>query len=321
MEVRSRVLEPCKVTADTVRRALYAGQLRRGQGRVTERIPALASVDPLALGIAVAPLHAEPVTAGDADVPFSIQSISKLFGFALLLSAEGMRAWDRVRWLSAASRYDSLAELEAADGHPRNPFVNAGAMLVTDRLMTILGSAASEVVDLLRTESGSEGIDEDEEVSRSEAENGHRNAAIAHFLASYQLLENDVDAVLHEYYRQCSIRVNCRDLALASTFLANDGVTSAGRRLLTPEATRTLNSVMLTSGTYDGASDFAYRVGLPAKSGIGGGIVAVMPGRGSVCVWSPGLDRYGTSAAGVAALEEFSAITGWSVFSAGRQTA
>jgi glutaminase A len=319
-ETTARAVEPGIRIADALERAIAVGRAYRG-GQVTTRIPALASADPAALGIAVAPLGAVPRAAGDADAPFSIQSISKLFGFALLLSLDGMRAWQRVRWQASASRYDSLTELEAADGYPRNPFVNAGAMLVTDRLMTLRGSPAAEITELLRTESGSGDIGPDDEVRRSEAANGHRNAALAHFLASYRLLENDVEAVLHEYYGQCSIRATCRDLATAAAFLANDGVTAAGRRLLTPEATRTLNAVMLTSGTYDGASDFAFRVGLPAKSGIGGGIVAVMPGRAGLCVWGPRLDRHGTSAAGVAALQEFCSITGWSVFSAGRTAA
>lgn len=294
--------------------AVAEGSVAIGQGRVAESVPALSTIDPGRLGLAVATLDGQVFTSGHADERFSIQSISKLFAFASLLRLEGMAAWDRVRWLPSGSRYDSLAELETHDGQPRNPFVNAGAMLVVDRLMSLTGRPTLHLLDMLRIESGSPDICVDERVRRSEAAHGHRNSALGHFLASYGLLENGVDEVLHEYYSQCSISASCRELATAGLFLANRGVTVSGQHLLESSLTRTLNAVLLMAGTYNGAGDFAYRVGLPAKSGIGGGILAVMPGEGVVCVWSPALDHFGTSAAGVATLEALTRMTEWSIF-------
>jgi glutaminase len=294
--------------------AVSEGSVAIGQGRVAGSVPALSTTDPGSLGLAVARLNGQVLTSGDADERFSIQSVSKLFAFASLLRLEGTAAWDRVRWLPSVSRYDSLAELEAHDGQPRNPFVNAGAMLVVDRLMSLTGRPTLHLLTMLRRESGAHDICVDERVRRSEAAHGHRNSALGHFLASYGLMQNGVDEVLHEYYSQCSISASCRELATAGLFLANRGVSASGQRFLESHLTRTLNAVLLTAGTYNGAGDFAYRVGLPAKSGIGGGILAVMPGEGVVCVWSPALDHFGTSAAGVATLEAFTRMTEWSIF-------
>jgi glutaminase len=210
--------------------------------------------------------------------------------------------------------FNSLVQLEHEDGIPRNPFINAGALVVTDRLLSIVGSSPSPVRELLRQESGNNSIDADPVVAASEAANSHRNASLAHFLASYGNLENPVDSVLEAYIDQCALEMSCTDLALASRFLANNGLRGNGTALLSPSQTKRINAVMLTCGTYDAAGEFAYRVGLPGKSGVGGGIVAVVPNKCTICVWSPGLGRSGNSLAGVAALDEFTTRTGWSIF-------
>jgi glutaminase len=157
-------------------------------------------------------------------------------------------------------------------------------------------------------------VDSDAEVAASEATHGHRNAALAHFMASCGNLENPVELVLDHYFRQCALSMSCGDLARAGLFLANHGLRADGARLLTRSEAKRINAIMLTCGTYDAAGDFAYRVGLPGKSGVGGGILAVLPGRGVLCVWSPALDAHGNSVAGVEALDRFTTRTGWSVF-------
>ncbi|MCI0143580.1 glutaminase [Arthrobacter bambusae] len=285
-----------------------------GQGAPADYIPSLAAVDTQQFGISVATSDGDVFASGDADVPFSIQSISKVYALALVLAGDGDRIWKRVFREPSGNPFNSLVQLEHEDGIPRNPFINAGALVVTDRLLSIVGSSPSPVRELLRQESGNNSIDADPVVAASEAANSHRNASLAHFLASYGNLENPVDSVLEAYIDQCALEMSCTDLALASRFLANNGLRGNGTALLSPSQTKRVNAVMLTCGTYDAAGEFAYRVGLPGKSGVGGGIVAVVPNKCTICVWSPGLGRSGNSLAGVAALDEFTTRTGWSIF-------
>ncbi len=285
-----------------------------GQGAVADYIPSLGSVARDQFGISLATGTGDVYSSGDADVPFSIQSISKVFALALVLARDGDSIWKRVFREPSGNPFNSLVQLEQEDGIPRNPFINAGAIVVTDRLLSISANSPSAVRELLRMESGNNSIDTDAEVAISEARHGHRNASLAHFLASYGNLENPVDSVLDAYINQCALAMSCTDLALASRFLATNGLRSDGTPLLSPPQTKRINAVMLTCGTYDAAGEFAYRVGLPGKSGVGGGIVAVVPNNCTICVWSPGLGRSGNSLAGVAALDEFTSRTGWSIF-------
>jgi glutaminase len=285
-----------------------------GCGRCAEGIPALAAGDPSRFGLALATVDGAVYGVGDWLTPFSIQSVSKVFSLALVLSRDGEAIWQRVGREPSGSPYNSLQQLEHDQGIPSNPFVNAGALVVVDRLATLAGDASVAVLDLLRTESGNPAVHADPDVAKSEAEHGHRNAALAHLLASYGNLVNPIDAVLDQYTTQCAIAMSCRDLASAAGFLARHGLRANGGRLLSRSDTKRLNATMLTSGTYDNAGEFAYRVGLPAKSGIGGGILAVVPNRCTLAVWGPGLDQCGNSCAGLAALDAFTTQTGWSVF-------
>ena len=197
---------------------------------------------------------------------------------------------------------------------PRNPFINAGALVVTDHLLSLAGDAVGAVCDLLAAETGGAEIGWDPGVAASEAAHSHRNAALAHLIASFGNLRNDVDLVLDHYFRQCAISMTAAEVALAAGYLARHGVRSDGSRLLSRSDAKRVNAVMLTSGTYDAAGEFAYRVGLPGKSGVGGGILAVIPNRCTLCAWSPRLDAAGNSVAAVAALDAFTTITGWSIF-------
>ncbi|MCX4911074.1 glutaminase [Streptomyces sp. NBC_00878] len=284
------------------------------RGRPADYIPALAACDPHRFGMAVAELDGTVYGAGDWRQPFSTQSLTKVFTLALDLAREGDELWEHVGREPSGNPFNSLVQLEYENGIPRNPFINAGALVVTDRLHTQTGDAAGTLLDFLRAESGNEQLAINEDVAASEATRGDRNAALGHFMASYGNIDNPVPVLLDEYFHQCSIEASCADLALATGFLARHGIRADGTRLLTQSQAKQVNAIMLTCGTYDAAGDFAYRVGLPGKSGVGGGIIAVVPGRCTLCVWSPGLDERGNSVAGVAALARFTTLTGVSVF-------
>ena len=238
--------------------------------------------------------------------------MSKVFTLALVLS-RGDGVWTRVGREPSGDPFNSLVQLEHEDGIPRNPFINAGALVVTDELAR-QGDAADALLAFLREESGRPDIDVDPEVAASEAGHADRNRALAYFMASYGNMRHPVPSVLDQYVRQCSIAMSCADVARSALFLARHGIRNDGTRLLDLSAAKRINAVMLTCGTYDAAGEFAYRVGLPGKSGVGGGILAIVPGRCAVCVWSPGLDARGNSVAGVAALDRFTTLTGWSIF-------
>lgn len=285
-----------------------------GQGRVARYIPALAAVDPGQFGMALATVDGEVFGVGDWHTPFSIQSISKVFTLALTLARDGDAVWQRVGKEPSGNPFNSLVQLEYEHGVPRNPFINAGALVITDRLLSLTGDARGVLRDFLRAESGNPAVDFNTVIAASEAEHGHRNAALAHFMASYGNIKNPVPAVLEHYFWQCSLAMSCADLARACGFLARHGRRASAERLLTRSQAKQVNAVMLTCGTYDAAGEFAYRVGLPGKSGVGGGIIAVIPNRCGLCVWSPGLDERGNSVAGVEALDRFTTLTGLSIF-------
>ncbi|MEV4941598.1 glutaminase [Streptomyces zaomyceticus] len=284
------------------------------RGTPADYIPALAAGDPTDFGMAVAELDGTVYGVGDWRHPFSTQSVTKVFTLALALAGEGDTLWAHVGREPSGDPFNSLVQLEYENGIPRNPFINAGALVVTDRLHRLTGDASGSLLAFLRAESGNPDLSFDADVAASEAAHGDRNAALAHFMSSYGNITGPVPDLLREYFRQCSLEASCADLALATGFLARHGLRADGSRLLTRSQAKQVNAVMLTCGTYDAAGDFAYRVGLPGKSGVGGAVVAVVPGRCTLCVWSPGLDSRGNSVAGVTALDRFTTITGLSVF-------
>ncbi|WP_461154006.1 glutaminase [Saccharopolyspora tripterygii] len=286
----------------------------RGAGVAADYIPALARVDPGGFGIALADIDGQVHGAGEWETAFSMQSISKVFTLALVLAGSDESLWRRVGREPSGNAFNSLTQLERERGIPRNPFINAGALIVTDELISQVGDASGDLLAFLRAESGNPDLRVDEEVAASEAAHADRNLAVTHFMASYGNMRNPVPEVLDQYVRQCSIEMSCRDLALAGRFLAAHGVRRDGAELVTSRQAKRINAIMLTCGTYDAAGEFAYRVGVPGKSGVGGGILAIVPGRCAVAVWSPGLDARGNSVAGVAALDHFTTLTGWSIF-------
>ena len=288
-----------------------------GHGKVADYIPALARVDPKNFAIAIATCDGRTAGAGGVHLPFSIQSISKIFTLTLALNKLGANLWERVGREPSGSRFNSIVQLEAEKGIPRNPLINAGAVVVTDALLDGGNTDATiaEILDFMRKLADDPAIVIDEEVAESEAQTGFRNSALANFLRANENLTSKVEDVLNVYFHQCAIRMNARQLARAGLFLANAGQDPINNaRVTTPFRTKRLNAVMMTCGHYDASGDFACRVGLPGKSGVGGGILAIAPRKASICVWSPGLNAQGNSLVGSMALERLSALTGWSVF-------
>lgn len=296
--------------------AVHGEVLAEGwSGAVADYIPALASVPAERFGIALRTVAGEVFTAGDARERFSLQSISKLFALTLALGFEGEELFTRVGREPSGTAFNSLVQLEVENGVPRNPFINAGALVVVDVLLSHLGDARSDFLRFVQSLEEGSAVDYDLEVARSERDWGDRNAALAHFLKSFGNLRNPVSAVLDAYVDQCALAMSCVELTAACQYLAQGGRNPAdGRRLLTPSLTKRTNALLLTCGVYDAAGDFAYRVGLPGKSGVGGGIVAVMPGQWVAAVWSPALSESGNSCAGMRALELLTTQSGVSIF-------
>lgn len=289
----------------------------RGAGKVADYIPALARVDPTKFGIAVATREGKTYCAGDAAEPFSIQSISKVFVLALALDRHGPALFEAVGREPSGDPFNSIVQLEREKGIPRNPFINAGAIVTTDRLIDDRSpdEAVEELLQALKAMSRDEGVYIDQEVARSEDGAGARNRSLAYFMADFGRLLNPVETVLGVYFRQCAIAMSCRQLAEAALFLAFDGTDPvSGRTMCSSNRARRINALMMTCGHYDNSGEFAYEVGFCGKSGVGGGILAIVPNKASVAVWSPGLNREGTSLLGARALREIAARTGWSVF-------
>ncbi|MBT3178501.1 glutaminase [Desulfobacula sp.] len=286
------------------------------QGKVADYIPKLAAVPLNKFGMAVQTLDGKLFSVGDADEYFSIQSISKAHTLILALQFVGENnLLKRVGREPSGNPFNSLVQLEYENGIPRNPFINAGAMVLVDIILSHSKDAVQTILKFVRDRSNNQNIDFDKEVAASEKSTGFRNAALANFLKSYGNLENDVEDVLDIYFSQCSLSMNCIDLARSFMILANHGLSPwSGKQIISKSQAKRINSLMLTCGTYDAVGDFAYRVGLPGKSGVGGGIVALIPGRLCVAVWSPGLNSSGNSLAGTQALELFTTKTGKSIF-------
>ena len=286
-----------------------------GQGRVADYIPALAKVDPRQFGMAVATLDRQEYSTGDAQVCFSIQSISKVFTLAMVTRHVGDDIWDAVGREPSGNPFNSLVQLEYEQGKPRNPFINAGALVVTDRLISLYPHPKDAMLEFVRSLCGNDDIYYDKEIARSERLNADRNMSLAYLMKSFGNIRNDVDTLLDVYCHQCAISMSCVDLARAFLFLSNRGVNPfSGKQVLSVSQAKRLGALMLTCGFYDESGDFAFRAGLPGKSGVGGGIAAYIPGNLAVTVWSPELNRHGNSLAGMAALEHFTTDIGNSIF-------
>ncbi|WP_409519618.1 glutaminase B [Pseudescherichia sp.] len=287
-----------------------------GQGKVADYIPALASVEANKLAIAVSTIDGRHFQAGDADERFSIQSISKVLSLVVAMDHyQEEEIWQRVGKDPSGHPFNSLLQLEIEQGKPRNPFINAGALVVCDMLQSRLSAPRQRMLEVVRQLSDVSDITYDSRVARSEFDHSARNAAIAWLMKSFGNFHNDVATVLQNYFHYCALKMSCVELAKTFLFLADEGrARHLTRSVISPLQSRQVNALMATSGMYQSAGEFAWRVGLPAKSGVGGGIVAIVPHEMAICVWSPELDKAGNSLAGIAMLEALSRQLGRSVY-------
>lgn len=289
-----------------------------GKGKVADYIPALGAVDPYQFGFSIITHEGESFHVGDTQTLFSIQSISKLFTFTLALDIYKSDLYARLGVEPSGNPFNSLVQLEYEQGKPRNPFINAGAIVVTDSLISHYRDdykAFEAILGFIRNLTGDQSISFDPIVSDSEMQYGHRNLALANLMKSFKNLHNDPVEVVQTYFKHCAISMNTCMLARAMLYLSNTGTDPiTNRTYVTPQHAKRINAVMLTCGHYDASGEFAFHVGLPGKSGVGGGIVAVVPGKMGICVWSPALNKYGNSHLGTLALEKFTDKTGLSIF-------
>lgn len=284
------------------------------EGKQADYIPALAKVNPDQFGMCLSTVTGEIYEICDAETRFSIQSISKVFAIAMALSLKGEEIWKHVGKEPSGTAFNSLFQLELEKGIPRNPFINSGAIVVADILMNELEDPEKDFIEFIRNLCGEESVDYNMEVALSERENGYLNAAIANLLKYHGCITNDIEDVLRFYFKMCSVEMSCRELSNA--FIAFTGIKEFNYKgfALTNSQVKRLNAVMQTCGFYDEAGEFSYLVGLPGKSGVGGGIIAIHPLKYSVAVWSPRLNSKGNSIMGMKALELLTTYTAESIF-------
>jgi glutaminase len=287
------------------------------RGSVATYISELGKIDPARFGIAVATNDGQVFTAGDAEEPFSIQSISKVFSLTLALGHVGDALWRRVGREPSGNPFNSIVQLERENGIPRNPFINAGAIVVADILLEghQPKEAIGEVLRFVQYLADDDTIHIDRAVANSERVTGFRNFALANYMRSFGNLRHAPELTLGVYFHLCAIEMSCLQMARAGRFLAHGGKNpDTGHSVVSPERARRINALMLTCGHYDGSGDFAFRVGIPGKSGVGGGILGIVPGIASLAVWSPGLNENGNSKLGSRALEILAKQMNWSIF-------
>jgi len=285
-------------------------------GVVADYIPVLAGADPRLFGVCVAESGGRVHAAGDVDVEFSVQSVSKAFVYALVCDAFGHEeVLERVGVDNTGLAFNSVMAVELHDGHPRNPMVNAGALATT---ALVPGATPAEQWETVRTglsRFAGRPLELDETVYRSESATNARNKAIARLLQSYGRIENDPLDVVDVYTRQCALRVSARDLAVMGATLADGGVNPlTGERVVSAQVCRDTLAVLASTGLYERSGEWLFEIGLPAKSGVAGGIVAVAPGKGAIGTFSPRLDPAGNSVRGQRATAYLSRTLGLNLF-------
>lgn len=284
-------------------------------GEVASYIPELAHVDPQKLGIHLITTNNEHFHAGDADEKFSIQSISKVLSLTLAFKALGDRLWQRVGIEPSGTAFNSLVQLEYEQGIPRNPFLNAGAIVICDVLVSQFDNPKDEILRLCCELSGNPEVSINETVAKSELDSSFRNCSLANFMKSFGNIENDIATVLDVYFYLCAIEMTCKEMAQTFMFLAENGVNPLSKKtVVTSSEAKRLNAILQLCGFYDEAGEFSFKVGLPGKSGVGGGIIAIHPQKYSVAVWSPKLNKKGNSYLGMKMLESLTTISQSSIF-------
>jgi len=287
----------------------------KNSGKVATYIPELANVDPYMFGVHMTDLKRDGFGIGDNKVKFSIQSIAKVLSLTLAYKIVGEKIWKRVDVEPSGTKFDSLLLLEINNGIPRNPFVNAGALVICDILISHLGNAKTDFLEFVRDISDLPDLVYSDEIADSEKAHGYRNVALCNFIKALGNIENDPTEVLDFYFDMCSLEMSCQQLSHTMTYLANGGrKISDGSKIISKPQSKRINALMLTCGFYDESGEFAFKVGLPGKSGVGGGIVAVYPQHYAIAVWSPPLNPNGNSFLGMKFLEEFTTHSDFTIF-------
>ena len=285
------------------------------EGEVASYIPELAKINPNKFALNAHTVEGQDYNFGNVDERFSIQSISKVFMLTQAYMIHGSELWKRVGVEPSGNPFNSLVQLEYENGIPRNPFINAGALVIADILCDTLENPKEEMLNFVRRLSGDNTIDFNRKVAQSEIETGFRNSAQINLMKSFGNINNDIDCVLYFYYHLCSIEMSVKELSKAFMLYVNHGVLlPENTRLLTYSQSKRVNALMQTCGFYDEAGQFSFKVGLPGKSGVGGGIVAIHPEKYAVAVWSPRLNKKGNSFLGMKALEMLTTETNLSIF-------
>lgn len=287
----------------------------KDRGQLATYIPELARVDPSMFGVHMITMDGKHYGLGDHQQKFSIQSIAKVLSLTLAYHLLGEKIWKRLGVEPSGTKFDSLILLETFEGIPRNPFVNSGALVICDILISELDDAPAEFLNFVRDLSGLSTLRYSDHIADSEKATGYRNIAMCNFIKSFGNIDNEPEEVLEFYFDLCSLELNCEQVAKTFGYLANGGCKiTDGKRVITKSQAKRLNALMLTCGFYDESGEFAFKVGLPGKSGVGGGIVAVYPNNYSIAVWSPGLNKKGNSYIGMKFLEELTTHSELSIF-------
>ncbi|MCR9133072.1 MAG: glutaminase [bacterium] len=300
---------------EIIDRSFRVTEQLKDRGQLATYIPELARVDPSMFGVHMITMDGKHYGLGDHQQKFSIQSIAKVLSLTLAYHLLGEKIWKRLGVEPSGTKFDSLILLETFEGIPRNPFVNSGALVICDILISELDDAPAEFLNFVRDLSGLSTLRYSDHIADSEKATGYRNIAMCNFIKSFGNIDNEPEEVLDFYFDLCSLELNCEQVAKTFGYLANGGCKiTDGKRVITKSQAKRLNALMLTCGFYDESGEFAFKVGLPGKSGVGGGIVAVHPNNYSIAVWSPGLNKKGNSYIGMKFLEELTTHSELSIF-------
>lgn len=284
------------------------------RGKLADYIPELAKVDPDIFGVHLLTVTGENYSLGQNEMSFSVQSIVKVLTLTLALEFEKSKLWERVNMEPSGNPFNSVVQLEYENGIPRNPFINAGAIVICDILLDHLKEPADNFLGFIQRLTNNPNIEYSKVIAESEKATGFRNYALANFIKAHKNLKNDIDEVMNFYFKICSLELSCRDLCNAFILFANRGKLLSGERVITVSQSKRINAIMQTCGFYDQAGLFSYKIGLPGKSGVGGGIIAIHPGNYAIAVYSPRLNEKGNSILGMKFLEEFTTLTEVSIF-------
>lgn len=295
---------------------IYADLIgKENLGKVPDYIPELACIDENKFGVNLTDLEHNSFGAGDFKQKFSIQSISKVFALSFVYEKLEEKLWERVDVEPSGNAFNSLVQLEADNGIPRNPFINAGALVICDILLEICENPKDELLTFIRNLTEEDDVFFNEKVAASEMQNSFRNAAMCNYMKSFGNIKNKPEAVIELYCHLCSIEMTCKQLSKSFLYLANEGKEpSTQKQILSSSKVKRINAILLTCGFYDESGEFSFLVGLPGKSGVGGGIIAIYPKHYCIAVWSPKLNPKGNSYRGMKFLEEFTTQTGESIF-------